>query len=258
MVTNRQMIPFFRKIRKKLADDNRHLKYMRYAIGEIVLVVIGILIALQINNWNTERRTQLQEKVILQSLLDEFKTNSDNLLIAEKRATRGLDKCLDILKYISDDKLEFSKATSDSLIMQSLNTFVTFDVSDGYINSLLSTGEIHILQNDSLKHLITNWNRVVIDNSGEAEDWLKQDLYTIVTPFLDKHYSLATERFIFFNPYDSPFKSDYRQIYRNPQFENIVIRKANRYYTCSDSYNKLGKYIDKIIALIEKEINAIK
>ncbi len=46
------MINFFRKIRKKLADDNKPLKYARYAIGEIVLVVIGILIALQINNWN--------------------------------------------------------------------------------------------------------------------------------------------------------------------------------------------------------------
>ncbi len=48
------MIPFFRKIRKKLADDNRPLKYMRYAIGEIVLVVIGILIALQIKNYNNK------------------------------------------------------------------------------------------------------------------------------------------------------------------------------------------------------------
>ena len=48
------MIPFFRKIRKKMADDNKPLKYMRYAIGEIVLVVVGILIALQINNWETD------------------------------------------------------------------------------------------------------------------------------------------------------------------------------------------------------------
>ena len=50
------MIPFFRKIRKTLADDNKPLKYFRYAIGEIVLVVIGILIALQINNWNENRK----------------------------------------------------------------------------------------------------------------------------------------------------------------------------------------------------------
>ena len=50
------MIPFFRKLRKKMADDNRPLKYARYAIGEILLVVIGILIALQVNTWNEQRK----------------------------------------------------------------------------------------------------------------------------------------------------------------------------------------------------------
>ena len=50
------MIPFFRKIRKTLADDDKPIKYLRYAIGEIVLVVIGILIALQINNANENRK----------------------------------------------------------------------------------------------------------------------------------------------------------------------------------------------------------
>ena len=56
------MIPFFRKIRKKMADDNRPLKYARYAIGEIVLVVIGILIALQINTWNEEKKNKKAKK----------------------------------------------------------------------------------------------------------------------------------------------------------------------------------------------------
>ncbi len=50
------MIPFFRKIRKKLADNNQFFRYSRYAVGEIVLVVIGILIALYINNWNEKRK----------------------------------------------------------------------------------------------------------------------------------------------------------------------------------------------------------
>jgi hypothetical protein len=54
------MINFFRKIRKKMADDNRPLKYIRYAIGEIVLVVIGILIALQVNNWNENRKQKVR------------------------------------------------------------------------------------------------------------------------------------------------------------------------------------------------------
>ena len=50
------MTPFFRRIRHRLANENSFLKYTRYAIGEIVLVVIGILIALQINNWNENRK----------------------------------------------------------------------------------------------------------------------------------------------------------------------------------------------------------
>ena len=50
------MINFFRKIRRKLADDNKPIKYMRYAVGEIVLVMVGILLALQVNNWNEERK----------------------------------------------------------------------------------------------------------------------------------------------------------------------------------------------------------
>lgn len=50
------MIPFFRKIRKKMSDERKPMKYLRYAIGEIALVVIGILIALQINTWNDERK----------------------------------------------------------------------------------------------------------------------------------------------------------------------------------------------------------
>ncbi|MGB5264769.1 MAG: DUF6090 family protein, partial [Lutimonas sp.] len=64
------MIPFFRKIRKKMADDNRPLKYMRYAIGEILLVVIGILIALQINNWNEDRVKKIALKEHLKNMVE--------------------------------------------------------------------------------------------------------------------------------------------------------------------------------------------
>ena len=62
------MINFFRRIRKQLADDNKPLKYARYAIGEIVLVVIGILIALSINNWNESKKTHLQDIEFLNNL----------------------------------------------------------------------------------------------------------------------------------------------------------------------------------------------
>ena len=71
------MIKFFRHIRKSLIEDNKMGKYFKYAIGEILLVVIGILIALQVNNWNTERKKQITQT----NYLEEIKANLEDDLL---------------------------------------------------------------------------------------------------------------------------------------------------------------------------------
>ena len=81
------MINFFRKIRKKMADDNRPLKYARYAIGEIVLVVLGILIALQINNWNENRLNNLSVKSYLNNLIQDLNDDQEKLDTMYERHT---------------------------------------------------------------------------------------------------------------------------------------------------------------------------
>ena len=69
------MIKFFRKIRQKLLSENRFGKYLTYAAGEILLVVIGILIALQINNWNNERINRAQSREYMESLIEDINSN---------------------------------------------------------------------------------------------------------------------------------------------------------------------------------------
>jgi len=71
------MIKFFRNIRKSLLMENKTSKYLKYAIGEIVLVVIGILIALQVNNWNQERKDLKEAELIKQNIHDEFIKNGE-------------------------------------------------------------------------------------------------------------------------------------------------------------------------------------
>ncbi len=66
------MIKFFRKIRQRLLSENKFSKYLLYAIGEIILVVIGILIALQINNWNEVRNEKIVELGYMQNLLEDL------------------------------------------------------------------------------------------------------------------------------------------------------------------------------------------
>lgn len=73
------MIKFFRHIRQKLLAENKFSKYLLYAIGEIVLVVIGILIALQINNWNEYKNERKQEQKVLTELLTSLEQNYNKM-----------------------------------------------------------------------------------------------------------------------------------------------------------------------------------
>ncbi len=87
------MINFFRKIRKQLADDNKPLKYARYAIGEIILVVIGILIALAINIWNEKRIEHFKERELLSNIKINLANNiefiNEDILIHKNRIRSG-------------------------------------------------------------------------------------------------------------------------------------------------------------------------
>jgi len=73
------MINFFRKNRHQLLNENRFHKYLLYAFGEILLVMIGILFALQVNNWNEERKKLSKEKVVLESILNDIEQVEDHL-----------------------------------------------------------------------------------------------------------------------------------------------------------------------------------
>ena len=73
------MIKFFRRFRQQFLSENKFSKYLIYAIGEIILVVIGILIALSINNWNEQRKSSKQELLLLKQLQTDLSTNKDEV-----------------------------------------------------------------------------------------------------------------------------------------------------------------------------------
>lgn len=82
------MIKFFRNIRQSLIMENKTSKYLKYAIGEIVLVVIGILIALQINNWNQNRINKDYELKMLRELVEDLKLDTTFMNVQFKRIER--------------------------------------------------------------------------------------------------------------------------------------------------------------------------
>ena len=162
------MIKFFRKIRYDLMEKNKTGKpalpaslsgrqagrYFKYAIGEIVLVVVGILIALSINNWNENRKIKHKERVIQKELL--VSINSDLKAYESfsdpkiERKKRGLDS---LFAYVFDNKEIKDSLFIDFYTNMSQNIFLRFD--NGPFEDLKSSG-LDIISNDALRTAINN------------------------------------------------------------------------------------------------------
>ena len=149
------MIKFFRPIRKRLLTENKTGKYLKYAIGEIVLVVIGILIALQINTWNEGRKSLKDETLYLTRLLSDNKQDISTFsrFIEElEKGNRTIEKFSIALK---------STTISDSLLIYSANEyfkygsiFPIFSSSNSTFEDLSSTGNLKVITNRSLRDSI--------------------------------------------------------------------------------------------------------
>jgi len=137
------MINFFRKIRKQLADDNKPLKYMRYAIGEIVLVMVGILLALQVNNWNE----QIKFKKNVATILEELKQD----LISDIHYLEDLESVYSNWEIQADDILKALREKSNHQI----NELSEYMVGRGSMNNLsIRTATFDQLKNSGLLYNI--------------------------------------------------------------------------------------------------------
>lgn len=150
------MIKFFRKIRQNLLSEGKTGKYLKYAIGEIILVVIGILIALSINNWNEQRKENIKEQAILKRLEKEFKSNREQLLGKIQLRNNLIKNCRRLLEYYNEP--ENAKRDSMLIYLSSIQP-PTFDPIQ---NDLVSSGNIEILKDEELKQLLINWSTDVI------------------------------------------------------------------------------------------------
>lgn len=110
------MIKFFRKIRQKLVEENKVGNYLKYAIGEIFLVVIGILIALSINNWNEDRKRNLQEIRLAIQLLEDARADSvffESRLDNKNRREIIYDNLLNLSKGLHVDSISTLQVTEN-------------------------------------------------------------------------------------------------------------------------------------------------
>jgi hypothetical protein len=249
------MIKFFRKIRQNLLTENKFSKYLIYAIGEIILVVIGILIALQINNWNEEQKIEKEEISILNNLLESLysaKEQSKSEILKENQ----LKESLLIALGKNSNKNKFSiNSISDSLFYDILwNSNPRVPVLNSY-SDIKNTGKIGIIKNRSIRENFTNLeltltglNTMVKDRltvqQMRIDDILVNDInFVRLLKVMEPSINI-----------DNELQNNYNLILNNQKTRNLLALKLSLTYSTINNRQELGDEIDNLIHLLEVEL----
>jgi hypothetical protein len=183
------MLTILRKIRKSLIESGSAQKYLLYAIGEIILVVIGILIALEINTRNTQSLERIQEQQILVQLKEEYLDNQEQLL--SKMSVRdGTNRaCGKLITLIDNWKIDSNPDSVDYLVSLTLLR-PTLDPALGVTNELLTSGKLYLIRNDNLRKLLSDWTGKFFNELQEEEQIVANFIQDQYLPFLIENYQL--------------------------------------------------------------------
>ena len=250
------MISFFRKIRQKLLSQNRVTRYLIYALGEIILVTIGILIALQINTWNEQRKDTNREKLILQSLHSEFIVNKEKIQTTIELHEAILGTTKDLMKLFKQPDSILKTYNLDSLMERSIN-FRDISTSQSAIEDLISSGNLNLISSENLRKLIFEWNGEILEKD-ESFETLDETAQTLLLPYLMKNTSLKNiDRYGFLNwEEESRFDSQTHKMFQDLEFENQLDSHAWGIANYLNSLYVLREISDKIISETESNIKS--
>ncbi|WP_228853491.1 hypothetical protein [Aegicerativicinus sediminis] len=215
------MIKFFRKIRQKLISENKFSKYLFYALGEIILVVIGILIALQVNNLNDKRNIEANTKNNLITLRAELISNKEKLKFNIDVVNAQIRNSLNLIDSLNknmdlDDKDLFLLNKIGKLGPLRLKSLTTTSLSDfinsGYYSAFL-TGEI--------KNNLLVYNSE-IQNVNVTLDRFEEYWKEIELPYLTNHFSIL-------DMYTQSLSNPSEQA--NRLTDNTILKSNKKYFT---------------------------
>jgi len=241
------MSRFFHKIRQKLLAKNRLTRYLIYALGEVVLVVIGILIALQINTWNNARVDNERERDYIEKLKVQLNGNirtvDDEIVKIESWYTTTL-RLLPIIgtktKVNIDGKI-------DSLVLANCHDYhLNLDINT--ITEGRENGNMTLITSDSIRQSIYQV-ATVNERVKERERITNEDLNTLFTPYLNRNYNyrnLVNKRY-------ADQRIGVSKIYLGDNYKMLTDQEFENYIVSRVEYNvgMLREYRDMRTVLIK-------
>ena len=241
---------------------NKTGKYFKYAIGEIFLVVIGILIALQINNWNQNRITQNNQEKYLLLLKNETLNNLNELKNAQntiQSITNGQQKLVRLIDCKQDT---ISENYFSQILFEALGSVARFDFENSVLSELKISGEIKNIRNDSIRRKIVALEPLVKSVAGSEKFVI--DMFLVTSEIILENGSVRTwYDSIDFNEYiniEKGKKSDSNiPILKSKAFENHLLRYMGPSANLKDNqYTKLEDHLNSLIELIDKELKTLE
>ena len=262
------MIKFFRHIRKSLLNEGKTSKYFKYAIGEIVLVVIGILIALQINNANENRKEKIIESSYLKRLIIDLEENKMLWKKTLHRKKKQLEAAHTFLNF------RFSK-NQDTIIkilpyFQNLGTWKDVNINQVTFNEMVSSGNLNLITNDSIKIKLLNLDKLykaILNNQEvlkvEHNDRLHQPTMKIINTsnafVIDPNQRNVIKRKLTqeeMGLYFSQFQKDLITLINDKEFINGVVGITYNAQSQFISFEDAIVKVNELISLINKEIDS--
>jgi uncharacterized membrane protein YgaE (UPF0421/DUF939 family) len=241
------MIKLFRNIRKNLLNEGKTTKYFKYAIGEIVLVVIGILIALQINNWNESRKEHILEVQILNDIRKSLIADIENQLIPNiETLIQDLSNINNIEKMV-ERKMPYHDSLNSKYRSLMFSKSFKYEVT-AYKN--LENEGIQIIKNPEIKNSIIR-------------------LYNMTYPELENFTANFSENLIsFFRPemrlkfkfvYDTSdeayyIPNNYETLLNDTVFMNTVLTAKINFHNIYGSSIDTKIDVENVIKMIDKEL----
>ena len=270
------MLTFLRKIRKSLIESGSTRKYLLYSIGEIALVVIGILIALQINNWNERTKSVSAKNVYCQQLIDALEVDFVNLQVFYNRLLYVEEGGMYLWEFVNNERSEIDTNLIKNHFLSSANSFDFTPMSTVYDN-LVESGSLSLIESDTLKNLFALYylpqkgnEEVTLQRINYAADY--NDLrFEFASPMMLKTYLKG----IFSNPdidkslrvgreFDdqllikevdlSAYSMDWKKLKENADFKTYLGRMLAIREPLFDKTRNTKLQIAKMKELLEKEI----
>lgn len=239
------MFTILRRIRQKLIDSGSAGKYLLYAIGEILLVVIGILIALQVNNWNQERIESDQQAKTVDRLYSEFQSNHEELLHDITRLEDVINALESMISIIdAGEQQQFNEEEVITIITATAND-PTWNPSSFVLDDMRNNGQISSLENEDLVDMIFSWERFyenVVEFQDGFVDANNQYVDHLTSLRLIVNISNA------WGVTNSASAADITSIiYQDDQLYNLVHRKLIQAYFLNEEYQKTAQKLREII-----------